>query len=235
MAQFLFGLTALCLATTTVVTAQPGSAKLPTWTTWSASVTSELIEPGKLPQKRKGFTANQDDSTRNMSAWLGQGQTYVADFNAQTVAFTQCNTKTNVCECQYTCKLMDETPCQTQLNGAVLCGYDYEHRAKFIANETIDGVPTMHFRFADPLGPISMADHDIYFTLDLKTVVRYSANLHPFLKEVGRIISDYTNFSAAPPDASAFAYTNAKYCPDQSDEPSCQDTIREARASGFRL
>lgn len=141
-----------------------GQPTLPVWQTWSSNIASTAKIPNKLPQHRKGFGAYQVDSTRNMSAWIGDGQDYVADFNKQIVAFTECTAKDG-CRCQYTCKLMEETACQSQLDGNALCGYDYEHRSKFVANVSVDGVETMHFHFADPLGPIPMAAHDVYVSV----------------------------------------------------------------------
>eukprot|EP00035_Acanthoeca_spectabilis_P021250 m.437179 g.437179 ORF g.437179 m.437179 type:complete len:230 (+) comp18077_c0_seq1:35-724(+) len=211
-----------------------GQPTLPVWQTWSSNIASTAKIPNKLPQHRKGFGAYQVDTTRNMSAWIGDGQDYVADFNKQIVAFTECTAKDG-CRCQYTCKLMEETACQSQLDGNALCGYDYEHRSKFVANVSVDGVETMHFHFADPLGPIPMAAHDVYVSLDGSSVVQYEANFHPFLKEVALITSVYTNFSSSPPPASIWEYSNAQYCPDQSDQPQCQNTMKLMGLRGHTL
>lgn len=71
--------------------------------------------------------------------------------------------------------------------------------------------------------------------LDGSSVVQYEANFHPFLKEVALITSVYTNFSSSPPPASIWEYSNAQYCPDQSDQPQCQNTMKLMGLRGHTL
>ena len=59
--------------------------------------------------------------------------------------------------------------------------YSTHATGKFIDNVTLPGGrEASHYRYTDPLGPISMADHDLYLDRATGTPVRVSASFHPF-------------------------------------------------------
>ena len=59
--------------------------------------------------------------------------------------------------------------------------YSTHATGKFIDNVTLPGGrEASHYRYSDPLGPISMADHDLYLDRATGTPVRVSASFHPF-------------------------------------------------------
>ena len=127
--------------------------------------------------------------------------------------------------CQYTCDLLEEDPCNSEMDGNSLCSYDYENRAKYVADEPILNTTAHHFKFNDPLGIISMARHDVWIDTSSGGVVRYVADFHPFGKEVATITSDYTGFSTDTPPEEYFTVQNVKYC-QPGDDDQCENTVR---------
>lgn len=127
--------------------------------------------------------------------------------------------------CQYTCDISADEPCDSQLDGNALCGYDYEHRAKFVADEPIFNTTAHHFQYNDPLGIISMARHDIWIDVNSGKVLRFIADFHPFGKELAVITSDYADFSTETPPAEYFTVQDVKYC-QPGDDDQCGDTMK---------
>ena len=189
--------------------------------TWSATINSTAVLPSKLKQHGHGTAAWQTGpgAAANRTAWHGNGQQFVADFDAKVVYFIGGQGGNT---CQYTCTIETDTPCESQLDGNALCGFDYENKAKYVGDEAIGEHATHHFKYQDMLGPISMAQHDIYIDTNNSNVVRFVADFHPFEKEVGTITSDYTDFSTDVPSEDLFAVQNVKYC-QEGDEDQCQD------------
>ena len=68
---------------------------------------------------------------------------------------TDCSGQPTTCTCTATCDLLEETMCDSQLDGNALCGFDYETRSKWVKNETVNGVQTMHYHYGDPLGQVT--------------------------------------------------------------------------------
>jgi hypothetical protein len=60
--------------------------KLPTFTTWWATVNSTAVPVGGLKEHSKGVAAWQVDDTANRTAWISDRAPFVADFDAGIVS-----------------------------------------------------------------------------------------------------------------------------------------------------
>ena len=141
----------------------------------------------------------------------------MADYTNQIAYFLGAG---DACSC--TCPLQDDTICNSQLNGGALCGYDYQNKAKYVHDETVRGAVTHLYNYVDDLGPIPMAEHDLWLSAATLQPVRFRIVSEPFGKWIGNITSDYTNFSTQEPDAKLFAVTGKSTC-QQCDEADCQN------------
>lgn len=113
----------MCAAlSSTLVLAAPSSQappeKLPVILTWSSTITSTETVPNGPEQHSVGVAAYQQDAVENRSAWVSNRNPYVVDFNKMAVYFVDGRQT-----CQYFCKLLAETPCNSQMDGNALCTY----------------------------------------------------------------------------------------------------------------
>ena len=143
------------------------------------------------------------------------------------------NTLGNVC--QFTCQMEGgENACDSEMNGNALCGYDYVTRSKYVGNVTLpNGQLTKHYHYTDPLGPINMADHDIYISTDTGTPLRFHASFHPFGQFALNVTSDYTAFLTTPPPASYFEVKQIKYCVPGSSQD-CANSLKRVGRLGMQ-
>ena len=210
----------------------PSPSGIPTWLTWWATINSTQVTNSGQTAHATGVAAwdTAMGSTVNKTAWVGQGDSFVADFNQQIVY----NTEGTVC--QYTCQMEGgENSCDSAMDGEALCGYDYETRSKLLGNVTLpNGQVARHFFYNDPLGPISMATHDLYVSVKTGLPLRFKASYHPFGKFVENVTSDYTDFQTTAPPSKYFEVTQIKYCvPGNSQQ--CANSLRRVRQLGLQL
>eukprot|EP00729_Bicosta_minor_P010018 gene10018-26098_t len=78
-----------------------------------------------------------------------------------------------------------------------------------------------------------MASHDVYVKADGSGVARFNVDFHPFLKEAGKVQSDYNTFTIGAPPASLFAVGGTADCPDHSGQDDCEDTMKAYKKSGL--
>lgn len=115
----------------------------------------------------------------------------VADFSAGVVYNIDAQGN-----CQSVCSLTGDTLCNSQINGNALCGYDYENRAQYVDTVTLYNGQAYHYAYIDPLGPIPMAEHEIYISTKTGLPLRFLADFMPF----GKVRSpNLTLHGASPP------------------------------------
>ena len=86
----------------------------------------------------------------------------------------------------------------------------------------------------DPLGPISMATHDLYLSTKTGLPLRFKASFHPFGQFVENVTSDYTNFETTAPPSKYFEVTQIPYCvPGNSQQ--CANSLRRVRQLGLSI
>ena len=210
----------------------PSPSGIPTWLTWWATMNSTQVTKSGQTATATGVAAwdTAPGSTVNKTAWVGQGDTFVADFNKQIVY----NTMGTVC--QYTCQMEGgENSCDSAMDGEALCGFDYETKSVFKGNVTLpDGREAEHYFYNDPLGPISMATHDLYLSTKTGLPLRFKASFHPFGQFVENVTSDYTNFETTAPPSKYFEVTQIPYCvPGNSQQ--CANSLRRVRQLGLQF
>jgi hypothetical protein len=208
----------------------PSPSGLATWLTWWATLNSTAVKKGGRTLTSVGVAAwdTAPGSKVNKTAWSGPNS-FVADFNAQIVY----NTQGKVCE--FTCQMEGgENSCDSSMDGNALCGYDYVTRSKYVGNVTMpDGKLARHYHYSDPLGPISMADHDVFIGSKEGTPLRMAASFHPFGEFVMNVTSDYNDFKTTSPPAAYFEVTQIKYCEPGSSQD-CANSLKRVRQLGMQ-
>jgi len=203
-----------------IVAVEAATPTLSPYYNYYSTTNSTMTQAGAPEEYGTGITSWQMDEQYNRTAWVGTGENFVADFGNEIAYFIDYEGN-----CQYTCVLMENTPCDSQLDGNSLCSYDYLHRAVFVGEETIDGEQVNHFHFDDPLGPISMANHDVWISTSSSLPVQFAAEFTPFGTWEANVTSSYFNFVSGTPPAANFAVKNTQYC-DPGTDDECQNLGR---------
>ena len=210
----------------------PPSSGIPTWLTWWATMNSTQVTKSGQTATATGIAAwdTAPGSLVNKTSWTGEGDTFVADFNKQIVY----NTLGTVC--QYTCQMEGgENSCDSAMDGGAFCGFDYETRSKLLENVTLpNGEVAEHYYYDDPLGPVSMAGHDLYLSVKTGLPLRFKASYHPFGKFVENVTSDYSNFKITSPPSKYFEVTQVPFCiPGNSQQ--CANSLARVRQLGLQF
>jgi len=190
--------------------------------TWSSKIDTTAIQSGSVvKQKSTGTAAWQVDGNSTIrTAWVSSTAPFVADFKLGQVYFTDAEQN-----CQYWCQLTaGEDPCNSQLEGAALCGYDYENKAAYTDTKSFPTGDAYHYHWTDNLAIIPMATRDLYMDAKTGYPVQYVAKFHPFGKWVGTITSDYSEFSTATPAENLFTVGREQYCQMGDPDLQCDST-----------
>ena len=91
-----------------------------------------------------------------------------------------------------------------------------------------------HYHINSGIGPITLAQWDIYMNSTTHYPEETYFGAQPFGKVIGNISTHYDTFSTAEPDASLFDVGDTKYC-QQGDDSQCSDATIRAALSGIKL
>ena len=114
------------------------------------------------------------------------------------------------------------------------CSWDQLNNAKYVNDTVINGTLCQEFDWHSYLGPISMANTQMYLVKDAPTLTPLFRvmELTPFGNYFGNITQVYGNFTAGTPPDSAWAVPYANTC-EQGSDADCEDD--SLRAKGVPL
>ena len=202
-------------------------------TTYSTHVTTTMSATGKPGKSSHGIQAWNIGGTSNMTAWIGDRNPFVADFNKEIVWYTDGKIPAT---CQCYCKLpTTDTACDSQLEGGAFCGYDYTHNSKYVDDVVLpDGTKTHHYMYLTKLAIITMGRYDLYFDQKTGFPVKQFVQMTPFGKPLVNFTQEFSNFENKVPPSNYFDVNGVSNC-QQCDPQDCSDDIRRVNSFLYKL
>ena len=186
---------------------------------YSTHVTTTMAQPGKPGQSSHGIQAWNIGGSNNRTAWIGDKNPWVADFDEEKVWYTDGKVPaTCMCQCQLP---STDTACSTQIEGGPFCGFDYTHNSKYVDDVVMpDGTKTHHYMYLTKLAIITMGRYDLYFDEKTGFPVQQFVQMTPFGHPLVNFTQDFSNFENKAPPADYFTVNGAANC-QQCDPQVC--------------
>jgi len=200
-----------CVALVVLCSAFVSAQTLPTFpANWYATEVLTIVDANGTTT-RNGVSSYQLDGATNLTSWVGDGQSFVADWTNQVMWFL---TDAESLNCDYYCLMsgISSACASSQTQGDALCTSDMLTGSKYEGSTVVEGQNCDEFYWPDMLGTTPMGWHVLFNVVSEPVPVVLFAYDAPFGTWNSNVTWVWKDFNAGSVPAANFQINNQATC-----------------------